>query len=88
MDMSEWLQSFRSRMEEPVSRCRFLQAFYVLLAFLIPVIGWNPILALGVVRSIIHYRKNADSRFRFVFAAIGALFSALILVNLYTRYFL
>lgn len=88
MNMSEWLQTARSRMEEPISRCRFLQIFYVLLAVLIPVIGWNPILALGVVRSIIHYRKNADSRFRFIFAALGALFSALILVNLYTRCFL
>ena len=57
------------------------------LAFLIPLVGWDPLLILWIINACLGYRENAHSKIRFVHAAVAAVFLILLLMNFGGRVF-
>ena len=57
----------------------------LILFFFIPVLGWAPILILGIVNAYMSYKEASFSRFRFFYVAVMLIFSLLAVSNLIVR---
>lgn len=81
------MKQFGVRLFDPTYRSRVFGLTAGILLFLIPILGWNPLLLLWAVHLCFSYRETSSRPIRIFYCALVLLLAALILRNLIVGFY-
>jgi hypothetical protein len=58
----------------------------ILFVFLVPFLGWNPVLLLWIAQMSIGYKTHKAHKMRFIYASLAIIFTILVVFNCITRF--
>lgn len=77
------MKRFFHKLLDPTFRNCFVSVLSVCLGFLIPVIGWNPILILWLINLFFGYKENRENKTKYFYLGTMVFVGLLIGFNLF-----
>lgn len=80
-NFGKWFNMFSDRTQ----RYYIVTVISCALVFLIPYVGWSPILFLWVIHAFMSYKELPRSKVRFLYAGFGLVFLVILVIGLGVR---